>query len=175
MAKGYRPEQISGRLREEGVFISHESIYPFVWRDKQIGGNLYKHLRRQGKKYNKRSSRKASIVFHATVKKFHTLPCKVWTITFDNGKEFARHERIATALKQTVILQLLIMLRREVSMSMLMDLCANTSLSLHALKRSMRCISLRLKKSSIIDLARPLATKLLTKSSLIIKKSLTAL
>lgn len=157
----WSPEQISGRLREEGISISHESIYRFVWKEKQMGGNLYKHLRHHGKKYNKRSSwkagrgfipgridiserpqiveeksrigdfegdtiiggkcqgailsyvdrcskfvllkkipsREASVVFQATVKKLHQLPCKIWTMTFDNGKEFARHKEIARALK----------------------------------------------------------------------------
>jgi IS30 family transposase len=48
--------QISGwlkRPREE--YVSHETIYKYIWKDKQQGGNLYKELRHQGKKYNKRS------------------------------------------------------------------------------------------------------------------------
>jgi len=56
----WSPEQISGRLKlEEGICISHESIYQHVWADKQQGGKLYTHLRHSGKKYNKRSSDKA--------------------------------------------------------------------------------------------------------------------
>jgi IS30 family transposase len=54
----WSPEQISGRLAQEGVAtISHESIYRHVWNDKKDGGNLYLHLRRSGKKYNKRKGR----------------------------------------------------------------------------------------------------------------------
>ena len=53
------PEQISGRLKREGILISHESIYQFIWDDKKAGGALYKHLRHHGKRYNKRSSGKA--------------------------------------------------------------------------------------------------------------------
>ncbi len=34
--------------------LSHESIYQYIWKDKQQGGMLYQQLRRQGKKYNKR-------------------------------------------------------------------------------------------------------------------------
>jgi len=51
----WSPEQISGRLKIEATKISHETIYKYVWRDKQRGGSLYKHLRHQGKKYNNRS------------------------------------------------------------------------------------------------------------------------
>lgn len=39
--------------------MSHESIYRHVWKDKLNGGNLYKELRHNGKKYNKRGSGKA--------------------------------------------------------------------------------------------------------------------
>jgi len=55
----WSPEQIAGRLKLEGIYISHESIYRHIWADKKAGGTLYKHLRHAGKKYNKRSSGKA--------------------------------------------------------------------------------------------------------------------
>ena len=52
----WSPEQISGWMkRHKIVCISHEIIYQHVWADKKRGGNLYKELRHQGKKYNKRS------------------------------------------------------------------------------------------------------------------------
>ncbi len=51
----WSPEQISGwLLNDRGQLISHESIYLHIWADKQAGGDLYTHLRRQGKKYDKR-------------------------------------------------------------------------------------------------------------------------
>ncbi len=53
----WSPEQISGWLKEHpenGMFVSHESIYQYVWGNKRAGGDLYKHLRHRGKKYNKR-------------------------------------------------------------------------------------------------------------------------
>jgi transposase, IS30 family len=54
----WSPEQIAGRLPREGIVsISHETIYRHVWEDKKDGGNLYLHLRHNGKKYNKRKSR----------------------------------------------------------------------------------------------------------------------
>lgn len=57
----WSPEQISGWLLEEHeVLLSHEAIYLYVLRDKAAGGDLYTHLRRQGKKYQKRVNNKRS-------------------------------------------------------------------------------------------------------------------
>ena len=51
----WSPEQISGWMKlKHGKSVSHESIYLHIWRNKQSGGDLYTHLRRQGKKYDKR-------------------------------------------------------------------------------------------------------------------------
>lgn len=45
------PEQISGRLRHEGVLeISHETIYKYIWMDKRCGGSLYRNLRQPFKR-----------------------------------------------------------------------------------------------------------------------------
>ena len=56
----WSPVQISGRLGlEEGIKISHEIIYQFIWQDKKEGGFLYKYLRHKAKKYNKRSGKQA--------------------------------------------------------------------------------------------------------------------
>ncbi len=52
----WSPVQISGRLKENGLFTGHESIYRHIWKDQQNRGRLYKNLRHQGKKYNKRGS-----------------------------------------------------------------------------------------------------------------------
>ena len=53
----WSPEQISGRLRLEGVVsVSAQWIYRHVWADKKAGGTLFKHLRRRGKKRNRRGS-----------------------------------------------------------------------------------------------------------------------
>ena len=51
----WSPVQISGRLKRQGINISHETIYKYIWWNKRLGGVLYKELRRHGKKYNKRS------------------------------------------------------------------------------------------------------------------------
>ncbi len=48
-------EQISGYAKRLNLFsISHERIYQFVLEDKHNGGELYKHLRHQQKRYRKR-------------------------------------------------------------------------------------------------------------------------
>jgi IS30 family transposase len=50
----WSPIQISGWLKRHGKEqISHETIYNYIWKDKRQGGQLYKELRHQGKKYHK--------------------------------------------------------------------------------------------------------------------------
>ena len=57
--KSWSPEQISGRLEVENLTsISHETIYRFVFKNKEMGGDLYKHLRHQSKPYRKRYGKK---------------------------------------------------------------------------------------------------------------------
>lgn len=41
----WSPEQISAHLAKEGKLISHETIYRIIRKDKQKGGDLYKHCR----------------------------------------------------------------------------------------------------------------------------------
>lgn len=41
----WSPEQISGRLSREGIFVSHETIYRIIRKDKEQGGHLYMHCR----------------------------------------------------------------------------------------------------------------------------------
>lgn len=57
----YSPEQIVGVLKKQGrETVSHERIYRHIWEDKRKKGGLYKHLRRQGRRYRKRGSSKDS-------------------------------------------------------------------------------------------------------------------
>lgn len=57
----WSPEQISGWLLDnKQLLISHETIYLHIWSDKRFGGDLYRHLRRQGKKYDKRRNGKST-------------------------------------------------------------------------------------------------------------------
>jgi|AntAceMinimDraft_12_1070368.scaffolds.fasta_scaffold74998_1 IS30 family transposase len=158
----WSPEQISGRLKADGVaYVSYETIYKMIWKDKQNGGDLYRCLRHGGKKYNKRSGKnsgrglipnrvdielrdqiveeksrigdlEADTVIGANHKGaivtlvdrmskfslFTLVPNKtkesvtkaienslrafkktILTITFDNGKEFAGHQDIASTLE----------------------------------------------------------------------------
>ncbi len=53
----WSPEQISGWLSEQGIKLSHERIYQMIWDDKRDGGNLWRCLRRRGKRYNKRAGK----------------------------------------------------------------------------------------------------------------------
>lgn len=56
---GWSPEQISGRLKQENINISHETIYKWIWANKRAKGTLYKSLRRKGKKRNNRGNKYA--------------------------------------------------------------------------------------------------------------------
>ena len=42
LKKDYSPEQISGLLHEQGINISHETIYQWIWANKQHQGKLYR-------------------------------------------------------------------------------------------------------------------------------------
>jgi IS30 family transposase len=51
----WSPEQVAGFLAAEGLLrISHETIYVHVWREKRVGGDLWRRLRQAGKKRRKR-------------------------------------------------------------------------------------------------------------------------
>ena len=50
--EGWSPEQISGRFKAEGRPVGRQRIYDLVHKDRKAGGDLYKHLRRRGKKPN---------------------------------------------------------------------------------------------------------------------------
>jgi transposase, IS30 family len=161
----WSPEQIAGWLwKDQEQLISHESIYLHIWRDKQAGGDLYTHLRQQGKPYDKRrhgkstrgqikgrvsiddrpaivdersrigdweidtvigkghsgalvtiveratkftvsaqvDNKKADAVTQATIHLLKPFKALVHTITADNGKEFAYHEKISKALSADI-------------------------------------------------------------------------
>lgn len=55
LLQDWSPDQISGYAKRHHLFsISHERIYQFILEDKHKGGELYRHLRHQHKKYRKR-------------------------------------------------------------------------------------------------------------------------
>lgn len=56
----HSPVQVSGWLKKNTDFkISHETIYKHIWKDQKQGGDLFKHCRHKGKKYNKRAGKTA--------------------------------------------------------------------------------------------------------------------
>lgn len=60
MSEQWSPRQISGWMRAtRKVSVSHERIYQHIWADKHRGGSLWKNLRHNGKKYNKRKGKTA--------------------------------------------------------------------------------------------------------------------
>jgi IS30 family transposase len=55
LCRQWSPEQVAGHLGRLGhLYISHETIYRHVWRDKRAGGLLYTHLRGARKQRRKR-------------------------------------------------------------------------------------------------------------------------
>ena len=58
LCQQWSPEQVAGYLRRHRLLqISHETIYRYIWADKQLGGQLYTHLRGARKQRRKRSGR----------------------------------------------------------------------------------------------------------------------
>lgn len=160
LRQDFSPEQISGIIKKRlGINISHESIYQLILKDKKHGGKLYKHLRINGKRKQKRRcrstdnrgriknavsidkrpraiekrkrigdweadlmsglnhkgylvtllERKSGLLKlgHVKTKSSNLVKAeiirllkgfKVYTITYDNGKEFADHSTVNAAL-----------------------------------------------------------------------------
>ena len=50
------PKQIASILRNEfGIAIGQQTIYRYIWDDRDKGGKIYQHLRRRGKKIRNKS------------------------------------------------------------------------------------------------------------------------
>jgi transposase, IS30 family len=59
-AERWSPEQLSFWLRtERGLSLSPEWIYQMIWADKRKGGDLWRFLRRRGKRYHRRGAQHA--------------------------------------------------------------------------------------------------------------------
>jgi len=53
LAEGWSPEQVAGRLRQEGEpMAGRQWIYRRIHADRKAGGDLWRHLRRRGRKPN---------------------------------------------------------------------------------------------------------------------------
>ena len=58
LQRHWSPEQIAGRGRRTGTLhISHETIYRYLWYDREAGGQLYRLLRRAHKARRRRMGR----------------------------------------------------------------------------------------------------------------------
>lgn len=61
LKEDYSPEQITGVSKSQQIdCVSHERIYQHIWLDKKNNGELHTHLRRKGRRYRKRGSKKDS-------------------------------------------------------------------------------------------------------------------
>lgn len=68
-AERWSPEQMSFWLRAtHGVSLSHEWIYHMIWANKRAGGELWRFLRRRGKRYTRRGAHTAGrgVIPHRT-------------------------------------------------------------------------------------------------------------
>ena len=57
LRKQWSPEQIVGIIRRFKLMkrrMSHETIYQYIWQDKAVGGQLWRHLRQSSKQRRKR-------------------------------------------------------------------------------------------------------------------------
>jgi IS30 family transposase len=53
----FSPEQVAGYCRKEQIdCVSHETIYKLIWNDKRCNGDLFRHLRRRGRRNRKRGA-----------------------------------------------------------------------------------------------------------------------
>ena len=78
--KDISPEQVVGRMRSEGQSVmSHETIYKWIWMDKEAGGTMWKHLRGSQKQRRKRYARKDSRGRLAGKKRIESRPQEVET------------------------------------------------------------------------------------------------
>ena len=74
----WSPEQITGRLRHKGWndVPSHETIYQYIYADKDSGGNIYKYLRCQKlrkKRYGSDQNRRGVIKYRNSIDERETV------------------------------------------------------------------------------------------------------
>ena len=115
LRRKWSPEQVAGRLREDGVLsISYETIYLYVWRDKEAGGDLWRHMRQAGKKRRKRYGRYDSRGRLAGKRHISERPPEVegrqvighWEIDTVKGDDQARHTILTVVERKTGYLQI---------------------------------------------------------------------
>lgn len=89
LERRWSPEQIRNRLkREKRHYVSHETIYRFVIRDRENGGHLWRHLRRS---YRKRRLRVRSSDPRGKIQNVN--PIEKRTIRANERREIGHWER----------------------------------------------------------------------------------
>ena len=111
----WSPEQVSGWLRLHLVLsISHETIYLRVWHDKQVGGELWRHLRQAAKRRRKRYRSHDSRGRLAGKRHISERPAEVesrrvqghWEIDSIMGDDHGRHSALTVVERKTGYLQM---------------------------------------------------------------------
>ncbi|HEY5473619.1 MAG TPA: IS30 family transposase, partial [Candidatus Limnocylindrales bacterium] len=111
----WSPEQVSGWLRLHLVLsISHETIYLRVWHDKQVGGDLWRHLRQAAKRRRKRYRSHDSRGRLAGKRHISERPAEAetrrvqghWEIDSIMGDEHGRHSALTVVERKTGYLQM---------------------------------------------------------------------
>jgi len=111
----WSPEQVSGWLRLHLVLsISHETIYLRVWHDKQLGGELWRHLRQASKRRRKRYRSHDSRGRLAGKRHISERPAEVesrrvrghWEIDSIMGDDHGRHSALTVVERKTGYLQM---------------------------------------------------------------------
>ena len=111
----WSPEQVSGWLRRHRVLsISHETIYLRVWHDKQVGGELWRHLRQAAKRRRKRYRSHDSRGRLAGKRHISERPAEVesrrvcghWGIDSIMGDDHGRHSALTVVERKTGYLQM---------------------------------------------------------------------
>jgi len=111
----WSPEQVSGWLRRHRVLsISHETIYLRVWHDKQVGGELWRHLRQTAKRRRKRYRSHDSRGRLAGKRHISERPpevesrrvCGHWEIDSIMGDDHGRHSALTVVERKTGYLQM---------------------------------------------------------------------
>jgi IS30 family transposase len=111
----WSPEQVSGWLRLHLILsISHETIYLRVWHDKQVGGELWRHLRQAAKRRRKRYRSHDSRGRLAGKRHISERPAEVesrrvcghWEIDSIMGDDHGRHSALTVVERKTGYLQM---------------------------------------------------------------------
>lgn len=106
----WSPEQVAGWLALQGLLaISYETIYLHVWRDKRVGGKLWRHLRQAAKRRRKRYRAHDSRGRLAGKRHISERPPEVetravlghWEIDTVKGDDQARHTVVTLVERKT--------------------------------------------------------------------------